>query len=153
MPVIRTATQGDYDTLGALMFTAIRSGPSPYSDAQRRAWIATPKSGADWHTRLAAQNVVLALVNDTPAGFMTLCPDGYIDLAYILPTQRGCGVFRALYAAIVTHAKAQNLTRMWTHASMMAQPAFAAMGFYVVKHEVVTRAGETLARAEMEKRL
>jgi hypothetical protein len=35
----------------------------------------------------------------------------------------------------------------------MAQPAFGAMGLGLVRHEVVVRSGEELARAEMEKLL
>lgn len=151
--MIRTAHRGDYDALGAVMFTAIRTGPSPYTDAQRRVWNRAPQSGADWHAKLTAQFVVLGLVNDAPAGFMTLRPDGYLDLAYIIPSARGTGLFRSLYAAVEGQAYAMGLTHISVHASLTAQPAFAAMGFDVVQHEEAVRDGETLARAKMKKRL
>jgi putative acetyltransferase len=148
--VIRPAIDTDHDALGIAMFQAIRTGPSPYSMAQRHAWVAAPPVGADWQARLAGQYVVMAQVGETPTGFMTLRPDGYLDLAYIIPEARGAGLFRGLYAAIETHAKTQGLGRIWTHASLMAQPAFAALGFDLIRHEVVERAGQQLARAEME---
>jgi len=151
--MIRTAQTEDYDALGGVMFTAIRTGPSPYTDAQRRAWNPVPHQGTAWHAKLAAQHVVMGLTDTAPAGFMSLRPDGYLDLAYILPAARGTGLFRRLYTAIEAHAKRAGLGRIWVHASLMAHPPFAAMGFVVVQHEVVTKDGETLARAEMEKRL
>ena len=50
-------------------------------------------------------------------------------------------------------ARAEWEPRLWTHASLMAQPAFAALGFAVIQHETVARAGQTLSRAQMEKPL
>ena len=35
--------------------------------------------------------------------------------------------------------------------TLLAQPAFAARGFRVLRHETVARDGETLDRAELEK--
>jgi putative acetyltransferase len=151
--VFRIATQADFDALGTLMFQAIRTGPSPYSDAQRAAWLSVPYCGPDWHAKLAAQHVMLAECREAIAGFMSLRPDGYLDLAFILPQVRGAGLFRVLFSEIESHARHAGLPRLWTHASLMAQPAFAAVGFDLVQHEVVTRAGEQLQRAEMEKQL
>lgn len=151
--MIRRDTPEDYDTLGLVMFEAIRTGPSPYSEAQRLAWLAAPPKGPDWQARLARQYVVVAQPKARLAGFMTLRPDGYLDLAYITPAARGAGLFRRLYAAIEMEAKAQGLGRIKSHASLMAQPGFATLGFHVIRHEVVERAGQQLARAEMEKRL
>lgn len=149
--MIRTATPSDYDALGAVMFTAIRTGPSPYTDAQRRVWNSAPHAGAGWHAKLAAQFVVIAKTNADLTGFMTMRPDGYLDLAYIVPAARGSGLFRALYAAVEAQAKTLGLHHIWVHASLMAQAPFAAMGFQVVQHEQITRNGETLTRAQMEK--
>jgi len=151
--MIRTGLPADYDALGAVMFTSIHSTPSPYTEAQRKAWNSTPPQGANWQSKLAAQFVVLAETNADLTGFMTLRRDGYLDFAYILPSARGTGVFRALYTALEAQAKSRGLRRIWLNASLMAQAPFAAMGFQVVQHETVTRNGETLARAQMEKHL
>lgn len=153
LPIIRLAASADYDALGAVMYTAIHSGPSPYTPAQRRAWVAQPHSGNAWHKKLAAQFVVMSEAKGEPVGFMSLRPDGYLDLAYITPAARGSGLFRRMYAQIETLAKHHGLARIWVHASLMAQPAFGSMGLGLVRHEVVVRSGEELARAEMEKLL
>jgi putative acetyltransferase len=147
----RNAETADFDALGRVMFDAIRCGPSPYTHAQRVAWIAAAPSGAAWHEKLAAQFVVAGFRDEAPVGFMTLRADGYLDLVYIVPAARGAGLFQRLYAQVERHAMAQGLTRIWVHASLMAQRAFTGLGFSIVQHEVVDRAGQTLARAVMEK--
>lgn len=150
---IRQALETDAEALADVFFRAVREGPSPYSDAQRAAWLPAPPDTADFAARLAAQHVVLAEVAGAPVGFMTLDAEGYVDLAFILPTHRGRGVFRALCDAVERRARQQAATRLSTHASLMAQPAFRAVGFAVIHHETVERAGQELPRALMEKRL
>lgn len=82
---------------------------------------------------------------------MSIAPDGYIDFAYIRPTAQGTGLFRKLFDWIENHSLERGDDRMWTHASLMAQPAFTAMGFAVVEHQIVNIGGESFDRAEMEK--
>jgi putative acetyltransferase len=135
-----------------VFFAAIREGPSPYSERQRAAWCAQPPEPDAFAARLAPQHVVLAADTARVMGFMSLEKD-YIDLAFILPSCRGRGVFRTLFTAIEAKARARGETRLWTHASLMAQPAFRAMGFEVMHHETVEIEGEYLARARMEKTL
>ncbi|APE42168.1 hypothetical protein BOO69_01150 [Sulfitobacter alexandrii] len=141
----------DDAALGQLMFDAIRRGTSRYTEAQRAAWLPAPNTGPDWTARLAAQRVWVAVANGVPAGFITLAGEDYIDLAFVAPRSQGKGVFRALYAPLEAAARGQP--RLRTHASLMAQPAFLALGFHVIRHESVCRAGEVLRRAEMEKLL
>ncbi|MCR9158992.1 MAG: GNAT family N-acetyltransferase [Rhodobacteraceae bacterium] len=148
---LRTATPDDFDQLGLVMFRAIHEGPSPYTQAQRKAWLPRQNRGVDWAARLGAQKVVLGAKDGKPVGFMTLAGEGYVDFAYILPDARGQGVFAALLAEIETRAIRDGVTQLWTHASLMAQPAFARHGFAVNQHETITRDGESLLRAKMSK--
>jgi putative acetyltransferase len=80
-----------------------------------------------------------------------LAAQGYIDFAFIRPEAQGSGLFRRLFAMIEELALAQNEPRLWTHASLMAEGAFAAVGFAVVEREVVEIDDEGLERAKMEK--
>ena len=43
--------------------------------------------------------------------------------------------------------------RLWVQASLMAQPAFASMGFSVTEEQVVYIGDQSFERAEMEKPL
>ena len=146
----RVADGHEDDALGLIMYDAIHRAQSHYSAAERRAWLPAPNAGENWTARLAAQQVCVARQAGAPMGFMTLDGD-YIDLAFVAAHAQGRGVFRALYGWIETVAHGQR--RLWTHASLMAQPAFLAVGFRVIRHETVAQKGENLRRAEMEKTL
>ena len=152
-PLLSVATPADYDALGQVMFAAVRTGASGYTQAQRKAWVPHPCTGHVWHQRLAAQYIVMAQMGDDCVGFMNLAPKGYIDFAYIHPNAQGSGLFRKLYAEIEKQARSTHQTRLWVHASLMAQPAFTAMGFAVSREESVKIGSESFERSEMEKRL
>lgn len=152
-PRIRTATEADYDALGEVMFDAIHNGPSKYTDAQSRAWAPDPRKGEAWHARLAKQKILIAEQGQDLLGFMSIEPGGYVDFAYIRPSAQGSGLFRRLFEAVQAWALERGESDLTTHASLMAQPAFAAMGFRVDYHETVEVAGESLARAHMTKTL
>ncbi len=151
--IIRWASESDYAQLGEVMFDAVRHGRSRYSEAQREAWMPAPRAGADWSARLDAQAVNVEEDNGVIAGFMSLAPQGYIDFAYIRPSAQGSGLFRRLYGRIESKAVERKEKRLWVHASLVAQPAFAAVGFTIVRQEQVVLRGETFERCEMKKDL
>jgi putative acetyltransferase len=151
--LLRTAGPEDYDALGALIFDAIHNGPTQYTPAQSKAWAPAPRSGPDWAERLASQHIIAAEQGGEIQGFMSIEPGGYVDFAYIRPSAQGSGLFRQLFEAVLDRAKAQGDTELSTHASLMAQPAFAAMGFEIDHHETVEVDGQSLPRARMTKRL
>lgn len=153
LPSIRFASQDEYDLLGEVMYDAVRHGPSDYTEEQRQAWVPEPRSGTEWHNRLRNQSVFVAVDVDTILGFMSLKDYCYIDLAYIRPAHQGSGLFRRLLNEITKLARRSNAPRIWVHASLMAQPAFGALGFRIVQEEVVELGGQSLHRYEMEKSL
>lgn len=151
--MIREASEADAPLLGTIFLRAIREGPSPYSDAQRAAWAPELPDPEEWAARLAAQRVAVAERDRAPVGFMTLARDGYIDLAFILPVARGQGNFAALCDRIEQWARGDNCPRLWTFASLMAEPAFCRAGFRVTDREEIDCEGQRLQRARMEKKL
>lgn len=149
--MIRWAEPGCAPALAEIMFGAVREGESPYSEAQRAAWMPARPEPAGFAARLAACDCAVAEEAGGTAGFMTLARDGYIGLAFILPQARGRGLFRALSDAIAARARRHDMPRLWTHASLMAEPAFQATGFQVIQRESVQRSGQHLCRALMER--
>ena len=150
---LRWAGESDYRQLGEVMFDAVRHGRSLYSEAQRAAWVPEPRSGPDWSKRLSDQSIVVAEKDGEMLGFMSLAQNGYVDFAYVLPKAQGQGLFRKLYEQIEKQAKSFGERRLWVHASLMAERAFASVGFSVVEKEQVELNGEAFDRFKMEKRL
>lgn len=149
--IIRQASARDFDAVADVMFDAVRHGRSKYTEEQRRAWVPLPRSGSDWNARLESQTIFVAVLEAELIGFMSLAANGYIDFAYVRPAAQGTGVFRRLYESIETMALHTGERRLWVHASLMAQPAFTAMGFAITKNETVEIGGQCLDRFEMQK--
>ena len=81
--MLRWAIEADFDALADVMFAAVREGDSPYTEAQRRAWVPEPRRGPAWRTRLMAQKIIVAEADGRLLGFMSLAERGYIDFAYL----------------------------------------------------------------------
>lgn len=150
---IRRANPADFAALGEVFHDAVRHGADLYSPAQRAAWSPAPRAGRDWDETLSGQNVWMAEENGLALGFLTLRPDGYIDLAYIRAAAQGRGLFGRLYREAEDGARQLGLTRLWTDASLHAKPPFESVGFAVTLPETVMRNGEAFKRFQMEKRL
>lgn len=147
------ATSADSDEIADAMFDAVRNGASRYSEAQRAAWVPAPRGGDEWDARLARQDIAVARHRQRIVGFMSLEVGGYIDFAFIRPECQGSGLFRELFTQIENKGRAQGEIRLWVHASLMAEPAFSAVGFTVTERQVVQIGHEHFQRAEMHKML
>jgi putative acetyltransferase len=147
------ATPTDHAELADVMFDAVRNGQSKYTSAQRAAWVPERRAGVEWESRLAAKDIIIGRDGDRIAGFMSIEGGGYIDFAFIRPDAQGSGLFRRLFGMVEARARAANDARLWVHASLMAQPAFAAVGFSVVEHQNVQIGDQIFQRAMMEKPL
>lgn len=149
----RWATADDYDVLADIMFDAVRNGESRYTEQQREAWVPARRSGLEWMERLQRQHIIVAEQDGTAVGFVSLAEGGYVDLAYIRPEAQHTGLFRQLLTHVVERATANGERRLWTHASLMAEPAFAKLGFTLRKREQVRIGDQDFDRCEMEKSL
>ena len=149
----RWAQQRDYALLGEIMFDAVRRGPSAYTEAQRAAWVPSPREGLAWNERLAAQDIILIEKLGEAVGFMSLADGGYVDFAYLRPAARGQGFFRLMLQRLEDRARERGTRCLWSHVSLNAEPAFTALGFAVRKREVLSIGSERLARCEMAKLL
>ncbi len=149
--LFRWAAPSDFKVLGEVVFDAVRNGASPYSESQRKAWVAAPRDDAAWHEKLGSQHIIVAVEGESIAGFMSLADQGYVDFAFIRPSFQNSGLFRKLYSRIEKLALDEKQRKLWVHASLTAQPGFSAMGFQIVKSEEVQLGDQMLKRFEMEK--
>ena len=145
------ADPSDYAALGDVMFDAVRNGPSEYSEQQRAAWVPAPREGKEWNARLAQQDIIVAKEAGATLGFMSLADGDYIDFVFTRPVARGTGLFRQMLEHVEGLARTRGTDLLWVHASLNAQPAFAATGFTVRHKEEVAIGSESLERYEMEK--
>ena len=146
----RWASASDYDELADIMFDAVRNGESPYTEQQRAAWVPARRAGPDWTARLEKQQIIVAEQDGRAMGFVSLADGGYVDFAYIRPQARHSGLFRRLLSRIVEKALTQGEPLLWTHASLMAEPALAKLGFRIRKREQIRIGDQLLDRCEME---
>lgn len=147
------ATLTDRAELADVIFDAVRNGPSKYSEVQRVAWVPERRSGKEWDARLSAKDIAIGRDDSRIVGLMSIEGGGYIDFAFIRPGAQGSGLFRALFDMVEAHARRQSEPRLWVHASLMAEPAFAFMGFAVTERQIVQINGQNFKRALMEKHL
>ncbi len=144
----------DADQLGIVFFNAVRTGAAGFYDArQRRAWASRVPSGPSWHSRLAAQQTLVARNFERPVGFMTLADDGYIDLAFVDPAYQRQGIGGLLYAQIEALAREAQIERLYSEASHLVRGLFEQQGWTVIKEQQIERVGVKLTNFVMEKRL
>lgn len=124
-----------------------------YDAKQRAAWAPRPPDLAEWHSRLAGLQVLVAEAEGALAGFIAFTDDGRIDLLYTAPAAARRGVASELYREAEQHLLAAGVTALRTEASLVAAPFFARQGFAVVETQRVLRRGVAFQRHAMHKAL
>jgi putative acetyltransferase len=122
-----------------------------YSIAQVQAWSPDDLDFRDWATVCSQRFTYVAEQSGVIVGFGELLPEGQIDCFYCHKDYQRQGVGRAVYQAIETKARELQLERLWTEASITAQPFFRSIGFSVIREQQVERRGETFTNYRMEK--
>lgn len=149
---LRLFVDTDAPALGQIMYDAVRQGTVAfYDEAQRSAWMPEPRSGAQWLQRLQTPQTWVAEDAQGIAGFITLAADGHIDLAYVRPDVMGAGVAQALYEQLEQAALSQNIARLDTEASHLAQRFFSRRGWRLIKTQTVVSNGVAMQNHRMEK--
>ncbi|MCK0165993.1 GNAT family N-acetyltransferase [Jannaschia sp. S6380] len=144
----------DVPALIDVFWCGVHEGAAPaYDEGQRRAWLPARPSVEAFAARLDPQTVFVAEAAGRITGFMTLRPDGHLDLAFVLPDVRGDGTAAALLAMVENHARVAGLTRLETRASDMARPFFLRHGWTVLRPAPQLRHGVTIPATEMSRDL
>ena len=150
MITIRPYQREDRAACMAIYFRAVQEGAVLfYSEPERNAWAPTAVPDLTKADKLLDQWAYVSEIEGTPTGFMTLCPDGYLDMAFVLPEVMGQGHAAALYDTIIARAKAAGLTRLTVHASHLARRFFARRGWQVDAVEQHPVRGQRLERFAM----
>lgn len=133
---LRPYRDADAAALLEVFQQAIRVTAAAHYDAlQIATWAPAEVDLAAWAARRASADTIVAVRDGRPCGFADLRLDGHptdtglLDMLFVHPDAAGRGVARALVGAVVARALAAGLTRVETHASRAARPAFERFGF------------------------
>ena len=149
---LRPYRPSDLDALLTLFTDSVRRvARRDYTEAQTHAWAPDCPDRVAWATRLRDSETLVAEEQGVIVGFATWMVNGHIDLLYVHADHQRRGIASGLLAAIEGEARARKLARLFTGASMTAQPLFEQRGFRVIAPQSVVLREEMFVNFWMEK--
>lgn len=153
---VRDATAGDASAVADLFYNSILNvNVGDYSVAQVEALAGPTPVPELWHGRItedsSTRRMFVATKEDEIVGFAEWEEDGHIDTLYFHHEYQGCGIASALLDRIEAEARRLGLRRLYTEASITAEPFFRARGFSMVRPQVVEVRGHTFRNFVMDK--
>lgn len=143
---IRRARREDAPAIRHVFWTAVHTGAAGrYSPAELRDWVAEPAMPEDWPDWVEKPVMLVAEEEGRITGFMSVEPDGYLRMAFVLPDRMGTGLADRLYAALMDEARAMELTRLTVIASRYAQSFFRRHGWRLAP-EITELGGHDLSK-------
>ena len=151
---LRPFLPADTPVVAAIFVAAIEElTGDDYSEAQQQAWAAVAEDEATFGKRLAGQLTLIATLQNSPVGFVSLKGADHIDLLYVHPGVAGQGVATMLVDALEKLAGARGAESLTVEASDTAEPLFRKRGYVAMQRNTVTINGEWLANTTMQKTL
>jgi N-acetylglutamate synthase-like GNAT family acetyltransferase len=153
---IRDATANDATVVADLFHnTILNVNVGDYSVAQVEAWAGPAPEPEMWSRRIAedsrTRKMFVATTEEEVVGFAELEVDGHVDTLYVHHEYQGCGIASALLDSIEAEARRLGLGRLYTEASITAEPFFRGKGFSMVRPQLVELRGQTFRNFVMEK--
>ena len=124
-----------------------------YSEAQQEAWASAAEDEAAFGKKLAGQLTLLATLEGSPVGFISLAGSDTLDMLYVHPAAAGHGAGAMLADAVEKLAAARGATKLKVDASDNALEFFKKRGYVAQQRSTVLRGDEWLPNTTMEKQL
>lgn len=151
---IRPYAAADTGAVGELFRASVQGlAARDYTPSQLRAWAPDLTDDQEFGERCRRRSTWVAEIEGRIAGFSDLNTDGHVDMLYVHPDFARRGVASALLRRIEQAARATDIRRLYTEASMTARAVFEKAGFRVIVPQAVTVRGEAMINYRMEKRL
>ncbi len=148
MTTIRPYLARDRRARMMVYFRAMReSAVSAYPEAELAAWAPTFEPELGKPDNLMDQWAWLADEGGRTTGFMSLCHDGILDMAFVIPGVMGKGTAGLLYDTLL--AKAQALTRLTVSASVFSRRFLTKRGWVFGKMQQFEENGMVYETAAM----
>ncbi|WP_193195707.1 GNAT family N-acetyltransferase [Nostoc sp. MG11] len=122
-----------------------------YTKAQVDAWASTNTDIEVWIRRLGDKFTYVAEEGNQIIGFGQLEANGHIDCFYCHKDFQRQGVGTQILEQIELKAKALEIKKLFTEASVTAKPFFESKNFIVVRKQEVERRGQKFINFVMEK--
>ncbi len=124
-----------------------------YTPAQQDAWMAEADDLESLAERLGKHLALIATIDGTPVGFITLDAPTEIGLFYVHPEVAGQGAGRMLYDAIEKIAASRGAPHLSVDASDTAREFFTHRGFTAEQRNSISVGNEWLSNTTMKKKL
>jgi len=124
-----------------------------YNPAQQEAWASAADDLEACAERLGKHLTVIATMEGSPIGFISLDAPTEIGLFYVHPAVAGQGVGTMLYDAIEKLSAARGTPHLKVEASDTAREFFQRRGFSAEQRNTVSVGNEWLANTTMKKKL
>ncbi len=131
-PLIRPYRPQDRAAANLIYYRAIREGTAAVLDeAQRAAWAPTADPDPATPDKLLDQWCWIAEEDGVETGFMSLCPDGLLDMAFVIPEVMGKGTAVALYDTLLAKARQERLPKLTVVASEFSRQFLRRRGWQI----------------------
>ena len=124
-----------------------------YNPAQQEAWASSAEDLEEFAARLGKHLTLIAAMEGSPVGFISLDAPTEIGLFYVHPAVAGQGVGRMLYDAVEKLSTARGTPHLSVDASDTARDFFAHRGFSAEQRNSVSVGNEWLSNTTMKKKL
>jgi putative acetyltransferase len=124
-----------------------------YSPAQQEAWASTADDLDAFAARLGKHLTLIATMQGSPIGFITLDGSTEIGLFYVHPAIAGNGAGLMLYDAVEKLSAARGTPHLTVEASDTARDFFAHRGFTAEQRNSISVGDEWLSNTTMKKTL
>lgn len=124
-----------------------------YSPEQLNAWAPVEIDIDRFSTRLKNSFTLVALEDESFAGFASLLADGCVDMFYVSADSQGSGVGSMLMNAIEIEARSKGLKFLFSDVSLSAREFFTRKGFRIEREYTKTVSETEFRNAIMRKDL
>ncbi len=153
-PALRPFLPADGADVVAIFRAAIEElTEDDYGEAQRQAWASVADDEDAFVGRLARALTLLATMDGTVVGFISVEDGERIEMLYVHPAVARHGVGSTLCDAVEKLAASRGTARLTVDASDSARDFFERRGYVAQQRNSVSLGGEWLANTTMEKKL
>lgn len=124
-----------------------------YTPAQQEAWAAEADDLEGFAERLGKHLTLVATMEGSPVGFISLDKPTEIGLFYVHPAVAGRGVGKMLYGAVEKLSASRGTPHLSVEASDTAKEFFERRGFTAEQRNSVSVGNEWLSNTTMKKKL